>query len=289
MPAHNAAWYDAQYNNRAMVPDFADHLAHWASASAAARAQGGALLDLPYGSGPGMTLDVFEPPRPNAPVAVFIHGGYWRALDKSDFSFVAPALRAQGACTVVVNYGLCPGTPAQPIGIADIALQMTQALAHVWRHARDWGGDPGRIRVLGHSAGGHLAAMLQACDWRAVDPALPADLVPRALSISGLFDLRSLLDAAFLQTDLRLDMAQARRVSPALWPAPSRGQLLAVVGGDESAEFQRQNRLIRRAWGAAHVPVCQSLPGLNHFSIMSGLSDPASPMHGLLAKLLQDA
>jgi arylformamidase len=285
MPPPHPAWLDSQYNNRALVPDHAQHLSAWAEASARVRQQAPAGLDLPYGDQPSARLDVFAPARRRsdslAPVLVFVHGGYWRSLDKADHSFLAPAFTAHGACVVVPNYALCPA-----VTIPEIALQMTQALAWVWRHIRDWGGDPGRIVVAGHSAGGHLAAMLLACHWPRVAPDLPPGLVQGALSISGLHDLAPLRHTPFLHDSLRLTPAQVRMASPAGWPAPAQGRLLALVGGDESAEFQRQNRLIQQAWGPERVPVCEALPGLNHFSVLGALAQPQHRLHALARQLL---
>lgn len=284
--AKDAAWHDRMYNNRALVPDFADHFARWKQGSEAARQQRPCVLDVAYGQGVNETLDIFPAYRPDAPVVVFIHGGYWRSLDKSDHSFVAPALLDMGACVVVVNYALCPGADKAPVTIPDIALQMTQALAWVWRSIGQHGGNPGNISVIGHSAGGHLAAMLLGCDWKKVGRDLPRDLVRKALSISGLFDLEPIRKTPFLQSDLRLTPAQVRRASPALWPVPPKKVLYTVVGGDESAEFLRHNQLIRKAWGARVVPVCEALPGLNHFSMVSAMTEPGQRLHQLAAQLM---
>ena len=286
MPIRDAAWHDRMYNNRALVPDFADHFAQWQSASAQARQSLAVQRDLRYGDGPGETLDVFPAARPGAPVVVFIHGGYWRSLDKDDHSFVAPALRAMGACVVVVNYALCPGTPQQPVTIPDIALQMSQALAWVWRHIRVHGGDRDNVTVIGHSAGGHLAAMLLACDWRQVGADLPPDLVRKALSISGLFDLEPIRRTPFVQGDLRITPAHVRMASPVRWKAPARRTLYTVAGGDESAEFIRHNHQIAQVWGSRVVPVCEDLPGLNHFSILMSLTRPGDRLHALAADLI---
>ncbi len=286
MPIQDAAWHDRMYNNRALVPDFADHFAHWTRASVQARESLQPVLDVPYGDGPNESLDIFPALKPKAPVVIFIHGGYWRSLDKSDHSFVAPGLRDLGACVVVVNYALCPGTPEQPVTIPDIGLQMARAAAWVWRHIAKHGGDPDNISVIGHSAGGHLAAMLLGCDWKKVGRDLPVDLVHKALSISGLFDLEPMRKTPFLQGDLRLTPAQVRMASPAKWQRPHQGVLYAVAGGDESAEFLRHIRLIHQAWGPKTVPVCEALPGLNHFSIVTDLTRPGTRLNALAKALM---
>lgn len=287
MPIKDAAWHDRMYNNRALVPDFADHFAHWKNASVQARQTLKPLLDVPYGHGPSETLDIFPAAQAHAPVVIFIHGGYWRSLDKSDHSFVAPALRDMGACVVVVNYALCPGTPEQAVTIPDIAQQMAQASAWVWRHIAVHGGDRSNITVIGHSAGGHLAAMLLACDWKKVGRDLPAGLVLKTMSISGLFDLEPVRKTPFVQGDLRITAAQVGMASPAKWQRPPKGLLYTVVGGDESAEFLRHNRLIHQAWGSQTVPVCEALPGLNHFSVVTALTQAGSRLNELAKTLVQ--
>ena len=286
MAVKNAEWHDRMYNNRALVPDFADHFAHWQNASTTARAQLKSSLDVPYGGGLGETLDIFPAKDANAPVVVFIHGGYWRSLDKSDHSFVAPALRDMGACVVVVNYALCPGTPEQPVTIPDIALQMAKATAWVWRHISQHGGDRQNISVIGHSAGGHLAAMLLGCNWKQVGRDLPSGLVRKAMSISGLFDLEPIRKTPFVQGDLRITSAHVRMASPAKWQRPRQGVLYTVAGGDESPEFLRHNRLIHQAWGPKTVPVCEDLGGLNHFSIVTDLTRPGTRLHALAKQLI---
>jgi len=281
MARYDPAWLDSMYNNRALVPAHAQHFAQWSAASALARKQGPCTLDVAYGQGQGETLDIFPTDTPDAPVLVFIHGGYWRSLDKADHSFVAPPFTRQGACVVVPNYALCPA-----VTIPQIAMQMVQMLDWVWRHIARHGGDPSRITVAGHSAGGHLAALLLACQWRDHAADLPVQLVRNALSVSGLYDLEPLRHTPFLQEALRLTPADARRASPALMPAPQKGQLYTVAGGDESAEFLRHNTLIQKNWGARAVPVCEALPGLNHFSVLEALANPKHRLHRLAVGLL---
>jgi arylformamidase len=280
MPAPSPEWLDVQYNNRARIPDHPVIFERWANASALAREQSPCHLDVPYGPGAAELLDVFAPERSGAPVFVFIHGGYWRSLDKSDQSFVAPSLVSAGAMVVVPNYALCP-----TVGIDHIALQMVRAVTWTYRNAARFGGDPRRIVVGGHSAGGHLAAMMLSCQWPAVSAELPRRLVNSALAISGLFDLEPLRHAPFIAGDLKLTAASARRLSPALFPAPA-GSLTAVVGGDESEEFIRQNELIRRAWGAKAVPVCESIPGTNHLTVLHELADAQASLYANAVRAL---
>jgi arylformamidase len=274
------AWLQAQYDNRARVQGSAQILARWVEQSAAARSALNGRLEVPYGAAPTELLDVFPAPRAGAPVLVFIHGGWWRSLGKGDHSFVAPDFVRAGAAVVVPDYDLCPA-----VRIDDIALQMTRALAWVWHNAATFGGDPRRIILAGHSAGGHLAALLLNCDWQRVDAALPGKVVQGALAISGVFDLEPLRQTPFLQADLRLTRASARRLSPVHMPAP-RVPLQAVAGADESEEFGRHVAMIRRAWGARAVPVSEQVPGLNHFTVLDDFARPGTRVHGLARGLL---
>jgi arylformamidase len=274
-------WLEAQYNNRARVPDYASHFERWAAVSKLARTKHQARLDIPYGAAAGEMLDVFPAAAPGAPVLMFIHGGYWRSLDKSDFSFIAPAFNAAGATVVVPNYALCPA-----VSIEHITLQMTQAVAWVCRHAAAHGADASRLGLVGHSAGGHLATMLLSCRWKEVADDLPAQPVAGVLSISGIYDLEPLRHVPSLMADLQLTPAAVKRLSPAFFPRPKAGKLFTTVGLDESDEFLRQNALIRDVWGPTAVPVCETLPGADHFSIVEGLARPGARLHELALRLV---
>jgi arylformamidase len=286
VPQQDGAWFDRMYNNRALVPEFADHFAHWRDASVQARASHRNFQDVAYGRGPNESLDIFpsatSAPKAGAPVLVFIHGGYWRSLDKSEHSFVAPAFTAQGACVVVPNYALCPA-----VTVSDISLQMVKAVAWVYRNIHRFGGDPSRISVLGHSAGGHLATMLMACDWHAYAKDLPQDLAKRFMSVSGLYELESVRATPFLTDSLRLTENVAVRNSPAWMPAPAQGTLYTVAGGLESPEFVRHNQLMQLAWGKKHVPVAEVQAGLQHFSIVEALATPGHRVHQLACELIR--
>ena len=274
------SWLDAQYNNRQRVPDHPAIFERWRQASQLVREQTRCELDLAYGDASTEKLDAFPPARSGAPVLIFIHGGYWRAFDKADQSFVAPSFVADGAMVVIPNYSLCPA-----VDIEHIALQMTRVVAWVWRHAAEFGGDPSRIALVGHSAGAHLATMLLCCRWKDVDADLPLLPVQGALGISGIYDLEPIRLTPFVAPDLRLTPASVRRLSPAFFPRPKR-PLYAVVGGDESAEFIRQNQLIRDQWGPTAVPVCETLVGHHHFDVLRNLADPAGRLHELGLRLL---
>ncbi|MCM5680184.1 alpha/beta hydrolase [Schlegelella sp. S2-27] len=279
-PTFDPAWLDAQYNNRARIPEHPQIFARWAEDSRRARQALSPALDVRYGPAAEETLDVFAAVGPRAPVLVFIHGGWWRALDKADHSFLAPAFVQAGVTLVVPNYTLCPAAT-----IEDITLQMVRAVAWTVREIAAYGGDPRRIVVAGHSAGGHLAAMLACCRWQQAGADLPERAVQGALAISGLFDLEPVRQTPFLQADLRLTPDAVRKLSPAGFPAPQ-VPLAALVGGDESEEFLRQNELIREAWGARAVPVCEAVPGRHHLDVLDALGEPGSRLHAVALELL---
>lgn len=242
------------------------------------------MVELAYGDAPSEKLDLFPADASlssgGAPILVYLHGGYWRALDKRDQSFVAMPFVNAGAMVVVPNYALCPA-----VTIDHIALQMVAAVAWVYRHAEAHGGDRERIVVAGHSAGGHLAAMLLACDWPSMGGDLPRDLLAGALAISGVFELEPLRHAPFLAPDLRLTPASAQRLSPAEMPAP-RGPLVTVVGANESPEFLRQSALIGDVWGASTVVGAEIVPGRHHMDVLHELADPLSRTHQWALRLL---
>ncbi len=277
-PAPRAArlepgWLDTEYDQRARHPEHLQIGARWQAASLLVQRLESWRRDVRYGDGDGETLDIYPTPHANAPVLVFIHGGYWRSSDKSVHGFIAPSFTADGALVMVPNYALCPA-----VGIEHIVLQMTRLLAWVHRHAALYGGDASRIVVVGHSAGGHLASMMLSCRWKEVDASLPAQLVSSALAISGVFDLEPLRHAPFLKDDVQLTPASVKRLSSAFFARPRR-PLLTFVGGEESAEFKRQTALIRDQWGPTSVPVCETIPSANHFTILHGLADPNGRLH----------
>jgi arylformamidase len=252
----------AEYDNRARVADSAALIAGWQRDAAAFRANWPtAELDLPYGPGAREKLDLFRPEGVTSPpVAIFIHGGYWQALDRSACSHFARGLLAHGVAVAMPSYDLAPQAP-----VTQMVAQMRGAAAMLFRRLRR------RPLVIGHSAGGQLTAMLMATDWVAQDPALPFDLAPAGLPISGVFELEPLLPTTIARA-LHLTPAEARALSPRFLPPPRFGALHCVVGGAESGEFIRQSRDFATAWGGSF----EALPGLNHFTVLDPLLDPAS-------------
>ncbi len=267
-----SAYYDRQYNARAMIPDHARIFERWKTRSQEARAHQPCHLDISYGANPAEKLDIFPAEGKSEALLVFIHGGYWRSLDKSDFSYLAPALNRRGVTLAVPNYGLCP-----KVGIEDIVKQNLLAIAWLWHYGARYGVNPGRLHVAGHSAGGHLTAMMLAARWNTYMPDLPYNLVKGGLAISGIYDLEPLVQAPFVNQDLKLDQAQARRLSPATIPPATTAPLYTAVGGDESDEFKRQNALIARTWRyafAGDIPMA----GRNHLTVVEELANPASAL-----------
>jgi arylformamidase len=270
-----------QYNNRELVPEHPQFFARWAESSARARSTMTCHLDLAYGTQPGEKLDLFPARKGDGTCLLFIHGGYWRALDKKDHSFLAPALVGAGISVAVVNYDLCP-----TVTIKEIVQQMLRASRWLWLHAEDYGMDQDRLYVGGHSAGGHLTAMMMSALWPVLDRSLPKDLFKGGLAISGLYDLRPMVEVDWLNSDLRLDVDSALEVSPAFLPPATRMPVMTCVGGDESAEFHRQNALLGSRWRnvfAGDIP----MPGRNHFSVLDGLAEPGSALFAGLRRLMK--
>ncbi len=263
--------YEAQYNNRARVPEHPAIMAGWTRDAAAYRAEHPPVT-VPYGAGERQAVDLFQ--GKGEGLVLFVHGGYWQALDRSSFGHLARGANGHGVTVGIVGYDLCPS-----VRIADIVDQVRAACAALYRRERR------RPVVAGHSAGGHLAACMLATDWQAFDPDLPADLVPAAYAISGLFELRPLVPTS-INKALGLDEAEADRMSPLLWRPPAGLSLDAVVGAEESDEYLRQSRAIVERWGAAAVATrYEALAGADHFTVIAPLAEPGSAMTRRLVAL----
>jgi len=272
--------YEFEYNLRARVPEHPQIFARWARDAELYRAdmleRGRAELGLSYGDTPRQFIDLFLPENGvKAPLAMYIHGGYWRAFDPGSSSHMARGLNGRGIAVAVMGYDLCP-----IVTIPDIIEQTRRACIFLWRRFGR------RILVYGHSAGGHLAAAMVATDWRTLYPKAPGDLAPAGYAISGLFDLTPLLGLDMNQ-DLRLDAETARGVSPLFWPVPPGHALDAAVGDLETNEFKRQSHTVVQVWQHAGAETRYAeFPG-NHYTVIDALADPGSAMVTRVAELVQ--
>jgi len=258
---------EAEYNNRARVPEHPAILAKLDVDAAAYRAKAPkAEIGLRYGPGERQVIDLFPSGAAKAPLAMFIHGGYWRTNHCSSYSHLAEHLNARGIDVAVAGYDLCP-----QVKLGDIIAEMRAAVLFLWRKRRQ------RVFVFGHSAGGHLAACMVATHWQKLAADAPDDLVPAAYAISGLYDLTPMLSVSMNQ-ELRLDENQARAASPLFWDVPPGRILDVVVGGIESDEFRRQSRIIADGWQDKMRTRYAEIPGANHFTVIDPMSDPDSEM-----------
>jgi arylformamidase len=268
----DVVYWESQYNNRAAVPDFQQYFDRWAARSAQTRASVRCHLDVPYGPHPMEKMDLFLPARASRACLMFIHGGYWRALDKKDHSFVAAELVKQGVTVAVPNYALCPA-----VGVEDIVRQILQACAWLYRNGANFGAPLGNLYVSGHSAGGHLTAMAMAALFPVFRPDLPKKLVRGGLAISGVYDLRDIVNVPSINNDVRLSPAQGAKMSPIFYPPATDAPVYFAAGGKELPPFLAQQSALVAKWKrvtAAEIPC----PNDHHFSILDRLVDPSSAL-----------
>jgi arylformamidase len=273
---YSADFVEREYNTRAAVPEHPQFFRRWAERGARTREQLARRLDVRYGRAEKETLDFF-PASDARSLLVFIHGGYWRALDKSDFSWIADAFVPAGISVALVNYTLCPLA-----NVAQIVRECERALAWLYRH------EPKAARhmvVSGHSAGGHLTAMMYLADWQAYG--LPADIVKAGVAVSGVFDLEPLKWFSY-NSDIRLDDVQVAQLSPLNFKPRRHAPLAIAVGGDESGEFKRQSQQLFEAWPQVcplgmNRPLLE--PGAHHHRVMDRFAEPTSELFRTTLKL----
>lgn len=260
---------EAEYNNRARVPEHQDFIAGWHKDAAAYRATARCDLDLAYGPGERQRLDVFYPENGDqgGPVVLYIHGGYWQALDKSSSSHLARGANERGLTVAVPSYDLAP-----TVSLGEIVSEIEAAAEFIFKRF----GRP--LLASGHSAGAHLAACL-------IARPTPRRPIHAAMPISGLFDLAPLVPTS-INRAMGLSIEEARRLSPLEWPAPKRGRFVAVVGGAESSEFLRQSRDLVRLWKEAGLDGrYHEVAAAHHFNVIAGLADPGDSLVGYLVDL----
>jgi arylformamidase len=260
------------YNNRAAVPEHQQWFDQFLARSESAKEALLPSTDIRYGSGPKETLDLYLPATPARGTLMFIHGGWWRSLDKSDHGFVAPVFVAAGFAVAVINYDLCPGVP-----IATIVEQCRHAVLWVMRDGPSRGA-PTPLVIGGHSVGGHLTAMMYTTNWRG--RGLSQTPFTGGFSLSGVHDLGPLVQFSH-NVDFRLDDAEARRLSPIDRAPLTDAPLLLAVGADETSEFLRQTDLLWDAWPQNHpagVTAPLRIANRHHYSVVLDYTDPASAL-----------
>jgi arylformamidase len=278
---------DGQFNLRARWPQFQLYFDRWSEESAAARARLDGHLDLTYGPSAGQRLDIFPAPQgagtdKGAPLVAFIHGGYWQALDKSDFSYLAPTFVDAGIAFASLNYDLAP-----QVSVEEIVRQVRAAIVWLSGHAGDYGADPERIYVAGHSAGGHLTAMALATAWTDW-PDAPSRPVKGGCSVSGVYELEPLW-RCYQQEVLKLDAGMVARNSPQRLAPPNGVPLICAVGSEETEAFHDQQRELAATWGDQGLPVqVVELPGRNHFTAVDGLFEADHPLFAAFRRMIQE-
>jgi len=283
MPIHPQMWsclsqeeHEFHYNPQKAFPEFARYQEARAPLNDRARRVLAVHMDVRYGEHPLRTLDIF-PAASGAPVHLFFHGGYWRAQDKQNFSFIAGSLVALGITTVIANYELCPAATLD--GVVDSALAAFSWTCH---HIGDYGADPQRISVSGHSAGAHLVAEILATDWAA--HGIDATTLTGATMISGIFDpTPAMATSVNAQLCLNADLA-ARHNTEKRFPHMHCPTLIAV-GGLESIHWIDQSfRYSHHLRQHGMDPAVHVIPGYDHFSILAQyLNADSSVIQAILA------
>ncbi len=261
-----------QYSPRVAVPEHPVWKAQWTLASALARRRYEGRLRVPYGPTPGQTLDLFPARKPGAPINVFVHGGFWRFLDSFDHTLVAPAVLDAGGASVLLNYDLCPVVP-----LTEVVRQVRAALKWVWEHAEEANGDREQIYLSGHSAGGHLAAMMCTGDFNG-EFGLPDDAVKGATIVSAMLDLEPVMLVPGSE-ELGIEGDEIRALSPRYRPPAPHVPLVVAVGGLETSEWIRQTEDMTAVLQAQGSPTRYLKPEFDqHYSILLSLGNPMSEL-----------
>jgi arylformamidase len=274
---YNQQELDLQYNNRFHVPDFEKYLNRGESLSRQAEKKYKPVKDLAYGDSPRECLDIFPSPNPGSKTLIFIHGGYWQRLDKSLFHFVADSFINYGITTVLINYLLAPAAKMDRI-----VLSCRKAVSWVYKNIAQWNGDPDQIYIAGHSAGAHLATMLITNEGNQSKQ----NFIKGICAISGLYNLIP-IQLSNINDAIQMDKEMAIRNSPVFMNPAESCSLLLTVGDEETTEFKDQSSELHNKWKNKIQSVkLETIPGLNHFSIIDSVYETDSVLHQSICKLM---
>lgn len=269
---------DRQYNNRLQVPEWSTHLHRWASTSREAENKYSPVKDIAYGEGLLETLDIFPSSQPNSKVLVFIHGGYWHKLDKSDFQFMGAGFHSYNITTVIINYPLAPH-----VTIDQIVQSCRKALEWVSLNISDYNGNPEQFYVVGHSAGGHLASMMLTGDaaWASTRVKIRG-----VCAMSGLYNLLP-VQLSDINEILQMNDHTVLQYSPVKLKPVIFCPTIIAVGGDEAAEYKAQSEELFECWKDEAPVILVEIEDSNHYSIIEEAAQHGTDMHQQL-KMLMD-
>ena len=269
-----------QYNPRESVPEYPELAKVRAAQAKKVRETAKSWLNVPYGSSPRQMLDIYAADKPGGPVLVYIHGGYWRSGSKEDNCNFVPTFTTRGAMVVLVEYDLCP-----QVTVTDIVRQTRAAIAWVAKNIMRYSGDPSRIYVSGHSAGGHLTAMALAHDW--TKEGLPQDCIKGAVATSGVFDLDMVMKIS-VQEQVKLTPDTAKLNSPFLNPPKVKCPLVVAVGSAEPKGWQQMSEDYFNFCKQQGVKIDYLVvPGANHYTMSEKLLDESNPLTQAMIKQMK--
>jgi arylformamidase len=268
-----------QFNPRVSVPEYPELAKVRAAQARKVRESAKSWLNIPYGASARERLDIYAATKPTGPVLIYIHGGYWRTGSKEDNCNFVPTFTERGATVVLVEYDLCPN-----VTVTDIVGQTRSAIAWTYKNVLRYGGDPTKLFVSGHSAGGHLTAMALAHDWQ--QDGLPQDLIRGAAATSGVYDLAMVMKIS-VQEEVRMTREIADRNNPLLHPPRVKCPLIVAVGADEPEGWQLMSKDYFEFCRKNSMPVEYLVePNANHYTMTEHLLDANRPITQAMIKQL---
>ena len=283
MASHGINPYlESQYNVASTRAGFEQVIEDWAKRSLAYRSKSAGFSQYAYGNREREVIDLYPAREKHAPVMVYLHGGYWQRGDRSLYGFLAEPLVKTGVNVAIVGYPLCPSA-----SLRQIVDSVRNAIIWLWKNGHEQGMDPERMIVVGHSAGGHLATMVQATDWPAIDPSVAERPCSGVVAISGLYWLEPLRETA-LNELLQLSNDDVRWLSPVEKQPQTDVPVAAVVGSAETAEFFKQADRLEMRWKQYDVHIDRHVePDADHFDIIYHLADPQSALFDLVSSYIE--